>query len=218
MRRPVRREGMVIVQVAAHEMNALSPCRSTAARIPTGRSAGSSSAAPPDRDQWPSRRGWGSRGRRARMMPSVLNIACVRRKRVRVFERLPFSTVVLLLLCGVWANMVTSPAAAADPMGLLLGPVAPLGTPASISDVAAYDSLEVSQGRLYADGFPEYPTYLAESNFYDLALALYHVYARSGDVYWRDRARMVAVAWRDDLYNQNIARRLEDWRSTDYVP
>src|SRR5262245_39515900 len=106
----------------------------------------------------------------------------------------------------------------AGPMEVLLGPVAPLGAPTSVPRVVAYDGLQVSKGRLYAAGFPQYPDDLPASNFYDLALALYHLHARTGDVYWRDRARSVARAWRDHEWNQNIARRLVDWRTTSAVP
>jgi hypothetical protein len=43
-----------------------------------------------------------------------------------------------------------------------------------------------------------------DSNYYDLALALYLIYYRTGDNYWLSRARNVAQTWRDDPLNQGI--------------
>lgn len=65
------------------------------------------------------------------------------------------------------------------------------------------DSLLLTKGRLYADSFPQNPSDILGSNFYDLAYTLYQVYHRTGDPYWRDRAGVVARAWRDDALNQN---------------
>jgi hypothetical protein len=78
---------------------------------------------------------------------------------------------------------------------LLAGPLTPIGVPKSAK---MYDALQLTQGRIYAEGFPP-PGIdsIASANFYDLALTLYQIYYRTGDPYWLTRARRVAIAWRD---------------------
>ena len=50
------------------------------------------------------------------------------------------------------------------------------------------------------------------SNYYDLALSLCRIYYRTGDPYWRDKARFVARTWRDASHNRNLAAWLAgDW-------
>ena len=102
--------------------------------------------------------------------------------------------------CNLQVNGVSSPdTTCLSPLALLTGPVTPLSSPAS-----AYDTLQLTKGRIYADGFPQFPGDILASNFYDFALALYEVYYRTGDPYWRDKARVVAAAQRDYQGNQNL--------------
>jgi len=89
-----------------------------------------------------------------------------------------------------------------QPLRLLVGPLTRLG---AVPQWAVYDSVQTKRGRHYADRFPEHPADMVGSNFYDLAVALYQIYYRTGDPYWQDKARTVARAWRDDPLNQNIA-------------
>jgi hypothetical protein len=89
-------------------------------------------------------------------------------------------------------------------LALLIRPLTPLGVPITPL-VNLYDQLQLSQGRKYAEGFPEFPNELLSSNYYDLAFTLYQIYYRTGDPYWRDKARFVARTWRDAPDNQSIA-------------
>jgi hypothetical protein len=82
---------------------------------------------------------------------------------------------------------------------LLAGPVTHVSAPLS-----AYETLQLTKGRVYADGFPQFPGNIGASNVYDFALALYEIYYRTGDPYWRDKARIVAAAQRDYVGNQNL--------------
>jgi len=85
---------------------------------------------------------------------------------------------------------------------VLIGPIARLD---GASRWSSYDRARTMAGRRYAEGFPENAKDMVESNFYDLAYALYGIHYRTGDPYWRDKARIVAKAWQADPLNQNIA-------------
>jgi hypothetical protein len=120
-------------------------------------------------------------------------------------KKVPLFTVFAVLILGVdlaptalWAASSGAPQAAVDS---LLGPSARTGLR---PEWRRYDAAQTHLGRLYADTFPAFPKDLVGSNFYDLALALYHIHYRTGDPYWKDKARTVARAWRDDPLNQNI--------------
>ena len=90
----------------------------------------------------------------------------------------------------------------------IIDPVTVLGAPSGMNGIAIYDSNELQRGRIDAEAFPSQPSDLVSSNYYDLALTLYTLYRRSGDVYWRDKARYVAATWRDSVNNQNIEKYL----------
>jgi hypothetical protein len=53
--------------------------------------------------------------------------------------------------------------------------------------MARYDTLQLTKGRIYANGFPHLPGDILASNFYDFALALYEVYYRTGDLVGSER-------------------------------
>jgi len=89
----------------------------------------------------------------------------------------------------------------------IIDPVTVLGAP-NTNGIATYDSNELQRGKIDAEAFPSQPSDLVSSNYYDLALTLYTLYRRSGDVYWRDKARYVAATWRDSVNNQNIEKYL----------
>jgi len=98
---------------------------------------------------------------------------------------------------------------------LLAGPL----TRAKVtSGGTGYDAIHLKRGRLHAARFPEVSGDLVGSNYYDLALTLYLIYFRTGDLYWRDRARTVAEAWRDDPLNQSIGPALAGVRGADVPP
>jgi hypothetical protein len=83
---------------------------------------------------------------------------------------------------------------------VLIGPIARLD---GASRWSSYDRARTMAGRRYAEGFPEKREGLWWSRiFYDLAYALYGIHYRTGDPYWRDRARIVAKAWQADPLNQ----------------
>jgi hypothetical protein len=82
-----------------------------------------------------------------------------------------------------------------------------MGVPDTNPYISKYDNLQLTEGEFYAEGFPEDPDDIAASNFYDLALALYTIYYRTGDVAWRTKARTVAQAWRDDPWNTQLEPR-----------
>jgi hypothetical protein len=104
-----------------------------------------------------------------------------------------------LLVSDTAASEVTFPSAA---LAALAGPLTPVGASAHW---AKYDSIQQQSGRRYAEKFPEHPGDMVASNYYDLALALYQIYYRTDQPYWREKARAVAKAWRDDPLNGNIA-------------
>jgi hypothetical protein len=92
-----------------------------------------------------------------------------------------------------------------------------LAGPLTRSASTAYDRLQLVEGRKYAQAYPVgvgvYDNYHSDDvskNFYDQALALYIIYFRTGDVYWRDKARVVATDWMKSPYNTNIPT----WLST----
>jgi hypothetical protein len=89
------------------------------------------------------------------------------------------------------------PCSAASPLELLVGPVAPIGS-------TAYDKLALTQGAIYRDSWPSLVGDVVGSNYYDLALSLYLLYARTGDTSFRDKARAIAEDYRDLYLNQNI--------------
>ena len=101
----------------------------------------------------------------------------------------------------------------------LLGP---WGKPAEVPAAAALDEIALKRGRQYADALPiKYTTDVngdgavdyADAYFYDLPLVLYRNYYRSGDAYWREKARFTAASWRDYPGNQKMRKYLEgDWK------
>ena len=89
-------------------------------------------------------------------------------------------------------------AGAETPLQILTGPVTPMGS-------SAYDKLQVTQAGVYAPGgsrgFPQFST-IYDSNYYDLALALYLLsYRIPGDTTWLKGARTVAERWASDPYS-----------------
>jgi hypothetical protein len=106
-------------------------------------------------------------------------------------KRLLIATVLLVI-----AVLSAMPCSAASPLELLTGPVTPIGS-------TAYDKLQLAQGARFApgapapDGFPSFGD-ITDSNYYDLALTYYVMYQRTQDPVWRDRARVVAQAFRDE--------------------
>ncbi len=103
----------------------------------------------------------------------------------------------------------------------LLGPAAPLGKPAEVPAAAALDELLLKRGREYAAALPIKYTLdvngdgaidYADAYFYDLQLILYRNYYRSGDAFWREKARSASASWRDYPGNQNMTKYLKgDW-------
>jgi hypothetical protein len=93
----------------------------------------------------------------------------------------------------------------AEKIDILVGPVTPVGGP---GDDKAFTQSELRLGRTFAAAFPANPKSNIDSNYYDLALALYHIYYRSGDEYWLKRARVVASAWRDDYAQTALQMKL----------
>jgi hypothetical protein len=91
-----------------------------------------------------------------------------------------------------------------DPVEALIGNLTPQGSNSTNPIVASYDSKQLQLARTYAERFPEHPSIL-ESNYYDLAFALYQIYYRTGDAYYLNKARTVARAWRDWQGNQEIS-------------
>ncbi|MEA2626981.1 MAG: hypothetical protein QOD06_3026 [Candidatus Binatota bacterium] len=91
-----------------------------------------------------------------------------------------------------------------DPIEILTGPLTRIGTETGVPSAARFDQAAVAKGRTYADAFPAFPDRIWDSNYYDLARVLYQMHYRTGDAYWRDRARAVARTWRDDPMNQQI--------------
>ena len=88
------------------------------------------------------------------------------------------------------------------PLDLLIGPTTRIGVS---TDSKAFDELQLAQGKKYASNFPQFPSDLTASNYYDLALTLYTIYYRTGDPYWLNKARSVAQMWRDSVHNANMA-------------
>jgi hypothetical protein len=98
-------------------------------------------------------------------------------------------------------------AATETPLEILTGPVLSVGNPPS-----TYDTWQLTQVQKTVNGFKSDPlalvTTVAKSttmmwNYYDLALSCYLLYYRTGDTAWRDAARTVAVAWRNNDLNSN---------------
>ena len=94
----------------------------------------------------------------------------------------------------------------------LLGPLPPLGQPA-LPRTKAYDETLLRRGREMADAFPGKPASdlngdgkidIGDYMFYDLPLVFYKIYYRTGDTYWRDKARIAAKAWCGYPGNQKI--------------
>jgi hypothetical protein len=89
-------------------------------------------------------------------------------------------------------------AAAETPMQVLTGPVTSMRG-------STYDTLQVAQAGIYApggsQGFQYFPNNNIESNYYDLALALYLLSYRTGDSNWLKGARTVAQTWANDPYS-----------------
>jgi len=104
----------------------------------------------------------------------------------------------------------------------LLGPVAPLGKPGEVPSAEALDGILLKRGREFADALPiKYSIDVngdgaidyADAYFYDLQLVFYRNYYRTGDVYWREKARSTSVSWRDYPGNQSMRKYLEgDWK------
>jgi len=104
----------------------------------------------------------------------------------------------------------------------LLGPWAPLGRPAEVPAAGALDEVLLKRGRELADQLPMKPAQdlngdgavdFADALFYDLPLTLYRTYYRTGDAYWRDKARASARMWRDYPGNQKMKKYLDgDWK------
>jgi hypothetical protein len=132
--------------------------------------------------------------------------------------------IVLLILVqmGAWVGL---PAAAEPPplvtsypnttTAILVGPLTP-----AAADL--FTTTQLTLGRQHADAYPENPHDLLGSNFYDLALVLYHIYYRTSDPYWLVKARQVAIAHRDQWNIQALHRCLEgvpfDWNVCGQFP
>lgn len=121
------------------------------------------------------------------------------------------------LLCLAAADDAPSPE-----LRKLLGPWAPIGKPAEVPAAATLDGIALKRGREYADALPIKHTIDvngdgavddADAYFYDLPLVLYRNYYRSGDAYWREKARTTAANWRDYPGNRKMRKYLEgDWK------
>jgi hypothetical protein len=132
----------------------------------------------------------------------------------------------LLALCAAARG-----AAAGDVIALpspelekLMGPLSSPGKPASVPNVAGYDTVLLARWRQYADLFPDATGVTIDLNgdglidlgdyvFYDLPLVEYQTWYRTGDLYWRNKARATAAAWRDYPGNQKMHRYLAgEWQ------
>jgi hypothetical protein len=98
----------------------------------------------------------------------------------------------------------------------LLGPYVAMGKGAPL------DEILLKRGREYADQLPIKYTIdvngdgaidTTDAFFYDLPLILYRNYYRSGDAYWREKARTTSKEWRDYPGNQKMRGWLKgDWK------
>ena len=122
-----------------------------------------------------------------------------------------------------WARPSSPPAPALVQNRLLDVLVGPLTRAGADPDplVAQFDAIQQELGHRWADGFPALGQSVNDANFYDLALTIYMVYARTNDARWLARARDVAVKVRDSYPNSVATVRVvdrQDWSVGGSVP
>jgi hypothetical protein len=128
-------------------------------------------------------------------------------------RRLLLGAVVVSLVVAVLAmearSRETQPGLVPLPrtLEILVGPVTVLGSDPAC---AAFDAAQLDGGRRFAEKFPAHPADLIASTYYDLALVLYTIHYRTGDAFWKERARVVATRWRDAPENTVIGAFLAD--------
>lgn len=93
----------------------------------------------------------------------------------------------------------------------LVGPAAPLGSPASLGSIAALDTLMLAGADQFRPGGPRDPFVgggaFIDANYYDLAYTHYQVYYRTGDQKWLGTARKIV-----EMYLASPSANIETWR------
>jgi hypothetical protein len=146
------------------------------------------------------------------------NVSARRRAAWRVASAVVAVTMLALAECRAAPVVAQAPLVAfgSPALEILVGPL-PVLSPGQ-RGLSRYDARLLELGKSYADTFPQDRKDLITSVYYDLALALYTAYYRTGDARWQERARRVARTWRDAPNNRAIQTYLDSDVGADLIP